>query len=58
MDVEVALFEIDERSYHLQGIVIEVDESYTHCPRALKFSDLWNTETISANIAERPIQDR
>ena len=58
LDVEVALFAIDERSHHLQGIVIEVDESYTHCPRALKFSDLWNTETISANIAERPIQDR
>ena len=58
MDVEVALYEIDERSHHLQGIVIEVDESYTHCPRALKFSDLWNTETISANIAERPIPDR
>ena len=58
MDVEVALFEIDERSHHLQGIVIEVDESYTHCPRALKFSDLWNPETISANIAERPIADR
>ena len=58
MDVEVALFEIDERSHHLQGIVIKVDESYTHCPRALKFSDLWNPETISANIAERPIADR
>ena len=57
-DVEVALYEIDERSKHLQGIVIEVDEAYTHCPRALKFSDLWNTETISANIAERPIPTR
>ena len=58
MEVEVALFEIDERSHHLQGIVIEVDEAYTHCPRALKFSALWDTETISANIAERPIPDR
>ena len=57
-EVEVALYEIDERSHHLQGIVIEVEEAYTHCPRALKFAALWDTETISANVAERPIQDR
>ena len=57
-DVEVSLYEIDGRSHHLQGIVIEVDEAYTHCPRAMKFSDLWNTETISANKAERPIPER
>ena len=31
-DVEVALYEPDERGYHLQGIIIEVDEAYGHCP--------------------------
>ena len=57
-DVQVALYEMDERSHHLQGIIIEVEEAYTHCPRALKFSQLWNTETIESNIADRPISQR
>ncbi|GIT13979.1 MAG: hypothetical protein CM1200mP35_07990 [Chloroflexota bacterium] len=39
MEVQVSLYDMDERSQHLQGIVIEVDESYTHCPRAFKFSE-------------------
>jgi uncharacterized protein len=30
----------------LQGITIEVEEAYGHCPRALSYSDLWNTDTI------------
>ena len=28
----------------LQGILVEVDEAYTHCPRALKFAELWNPD--------------
>ena len=57
-DVEVSLYEIDDRSMHLQGIIIEVEESYGHCPRALHFSHLWNTEEIAANQAKRPISER
>ena len=57
-NVEVSLYEIDDRSMHLQGIIIEVEESYGHCPRALHFSHLWNTEEISANQAKRPISER
>lgn len=30
----------------LQGIVVEVEEAYGHCPRALTYADLWNTDTI------------
>jgi uncharacterized protein len=30
----------------LQGIVVDVEEAYGHCPRAMNYSDLWNTETI------------
>ncbi len=56
--MEVSLYEIDDRSMHLQGIIIEVEESYGHCPRALHFSHLWNTEEISANQAKRPISER
>jgi hypothetical protein len=58
MDVEVSLYEVDERSQHLQGLMIEVEESYGHCPRAFTFSKLWDTETITANRQERPIADR
>jgi PPOX class probable FMN-dependent enzyme len=29
-----------------QGIVVEVEEAYTHCPRALNYSMLWNVEEI------------
>ena len=58
MDVHVSLYEMDERAQHLQGIMIEVDESYTHCPRAFKFSEVWNTDTITKNIKNRPIPER
>lgn len=57
-NVEVSLYETDDRSMHLQGIIIEVQESYGHCPRAYTFSQLWNTEEIAANQAQRPISDR
>jgi PPOX class probable FMN-dependent enzyme len=39
----------DDNTMTLQGIVVEVEEAYTHCPRAFKFADLWNTEKIEAN---------
>jgi hypothetical protein len=32
-----------------------VEESYSHCPRALKFSKLWDIEEISKNIATPPV---
>lgn len=57
-NVEVSLYEPDERARHLQGIIIEVEESYGHCPRALTFSRLWNVDEISANQSQRPISDR
>lgn len=57
-NVEVALYEMDERSLHLQGIIIEVEEAYGHCPRALKFSNLWNVDEITANQGDRPISER
>ena len=57
-DVEVSLYEPDERGYHLQGIIVEVDEAYGHCPRALHFSQFWNTETIEEHTANRPVPIR
>ena len=58
LEVEVSLYEVDDRSHHLQGIIIEVEESYGHCPRAYTFSRLWDVETIAAHKAQRPVADR
>lgn len=41
----------DDNSKHLQGLLIKVEESYGHCPRAFKFANLWDTETIEHNRA-------
>ena len=57
-NVELSLYEPDDNAKQLQGIIIEVEEAYGHCPRALKFSHLWDVEEISANQAQRPISDR
>ena len=57
-EVELSLYEPDDNSRHLQGIIIEVEESYGHCPRALNFSRLWDAQEIMANQAERPISQR
>ena len=38
--------------------VVEVEEAYGHCPRALKFSQLWDIDAIRANQEQRPVSDR
>lgn len=45
-------------SKYRQGIVIEVEEAYRHCPKAMKFGKLWDVQEITANKAERPVPDR
>ena len=50
-DVQLEVFEPDEKAEVLQGLLLDVEESYSHCPRALKFSKLWDVEEISKNIA-------
>ena len=45
MKVEVSLNNPDDNSRKLQGILVEVDEAYTHCPRALKFAELWDVDS-------------
>jgi len=41
----------DDNSKNLQGLLITVEEAYGHCPRAFKFANLWDTETIEHNRA-------
>ena len=43
MQVELEVFNPDENSKILQGVVVEVGEAYGHCPRALNFSRLWKS---------------
>ena len=44
MDLQV--HQPDDNAKNLQGLLIEVEEAYNHCTRALKFSKLWDTGTI------------
>ena len=57
-NVDLSLYEYDDNSKHLQGMLIEVTEAYGHCPRAFKFSRLWDADEIAANQAQRPVPDR
>lgn len=45
LNIELSLNNPDDNSRKLQGILVEVDEAYTHCPRALKFAELWNVDS-------------
>ena len=45
-DVEDSMYNPDGNRDVLQGIVVEVEEAYGHCPRALNYADLWNPEVI------------
>jgi len=57
-NIELSLYETDDNSKHLQGMLIEVEEAYGHCPRALNFSHLWDPEEIAKNKANAPIEAR
>ena len=50
MKVELSLNNPDDNSKKLQGILVEVDEAYTHCPRALKFAELWNPDAYDSTV--------
>lgn len=49
------VFSPDENSKLLQAIRVNVKQSYSHCPRALGFSKLWDAETINKNEQLSPI---
>ena len=53
--VELSLYWTDDNARHLQGIIINVEESYGHCPRAYNFAKLWDTDQIAENQENRPI---
>lgn len=52
MNVEMEIFNPDDNSRIQQGLLLTVEEAYGHCPRAFKFSKLWDVETIQKNQKE------
>ncbi len=48
------VFDPDDNTRVLQGLLVEVDEALSHCPRAFTFSRLWNTDAIAATQATNP----
>jgi len=49
LEVEASVNNPDDRTVILQGILVEVEEAYGHCPRALNFGEVWNIEQIERN---------
>ena len=39
----------NDNSKILQGVLVEVQEAYGHCPRAFNFSKLWDVKNIQQN---------
>ncbi|MEZ4709285.1 MAG: pyridoxamine 5'-phosphate oxidase family protein [Caldilineaceae bacterium] len=52
-NMALEIFNPDEEAKVTQGLLLTVEESYGHCPRALKFSNLWDAETIGQNKAAK-----
>ena len=49
LEIELEVSDPDDNSRVQQGIVVEVEEAYGHCPRALAFSKFWDEEQIQEN---------
>jgi len=53
--LSLEVFTPDENSTLLQAVLVTVEQSYSHCPRSLSFSKLWDKETIENNMLAPPI---
>ena len=49
LEIELEVNNPDDNSRVQQGIVVEIEEAYGHCPRALAFSKFWDAEQIQEN---------
>ncbi|MBM4299688.1 MAG: pyridoxamine 5'-phosphate oxidase family protein, partial [Deltaproteobacteria bacterium] len=52
---QLEVFNADKNAEILQGLLIDVEQAYSHCPRALKFSKLWDVEEITKNEGTPPV---
>lgn len=48
------VFDPDDNTRVLQGLLVEVDEALSHCPRAFTFSRLWDTDAIATTKSSNP----
>ncbi len=48
-----AVYDPDPHAQLIQGLRMDVDEVYPHCPRAFAFSRIWDTGTIADNAENR-----
>jgi predicted pyridoxine 5'-phosphate oxidase superfamily flavin-nucleotide-binding protein len=55
-EISEEIFDPDEKAATLQALRLEVDEVYPHCPRAFKFSRLWDTEITQSNAENKSDQ--
>ncbi len=53
LQVELQVYNPDENAMILQGLLVETEEAYGHCPRALAFSEFWEDERIAQNSRPR-----
>ena len=44
----------DDNTKVIQGLLVEVDEAYAHCPRAFLFSKMWDPEQLEENLQSDP----
>ena len=54
-DVKLEVQNPDQKAEILQGLLLDVDEAYSHCPRSMKFSNLWDVDEISTNSVKPPL---
>ncbi len=54
--VHEELFDPDDNAEILQALRLTVDEVYPHCPRAFRFSRLWDTGYIAQNAEDKSEQ--
>jgi hypothetical protein len=57
--VEASMYNPDGDRAVQQGIVVEVEEAYTHCPRAMNYARLWDVEAIQERklSGHHPLRD-
>jgi predicted pyridoxine 5'-phosphate oxidase superfamily flavin-nucleotide-binding protein len=53
MGIDGEIFDPDDKAETLQALQLQVDEVYPHCPRAFKFSRLWDTDFITKNAKDK-----
>ncbi|MDQ1302626.1 MAG: uncharacterized protein QG595_609 [Pseudomonadota bacterium] len=51
--IAAEVFVEDDHSGALQGLHVEVDQAFAHCPRAFRFARLWDTQIIAGNAEHR-----